>query len=562
MNLSRAALHGAAAPRRDAGDCLSLAYRRGNAKGPALLLLHGWGSNSAVWEDFSRALENTLEIFALDLPGHGVNAASRCQSAEEFRAMFLRDIEPQLPENYSICGWSLGGSLAALLAAASARVQRVITIASNPVFVAGKDWPEAMERASFDSFTSSLQQYPEKALQRFRSLQATGAPDARALLRQLQAVSGASAYSSEQLAVCLRWLAELDARASYHSIEVPVVHYLGACDALVPDAVRGELAREFPGHSLRRFAASGHLPFASESEYCRQCMLEDLGLGDASQAPASTKVLDKRAVAGAFSRASGSYEQHALLQKRIGEQLFSRLDFSRLENREAVRVLDLGSGTGHFASRFSKALSAADTVIALDLAMGMLQQCAVSEDRANDETKAGIARVRADFEHLPLAQSSFDIIFANFSLQWCEDFEHTLVELSRLLKPGGTLLLSTLARGSLQELRDAWSEVDSAPHVNRFAQTQQLKAAAAATGLKQRLCSVSTEQERFADAGALLQSVKGIGAGNHLKSRDRGLLGVRKYRRFLQALERSRDGSGALTLSYRVVQLQLQRETQ
>src|SRR4029077_10511260 len=78
-------------------------------------------------------------------------------------------------------------------------------------------------------------------------------------------------------------------------------------------------------------------------------------------------------------------------------------------------------------------------------------------------------RVRADAYALPFATASFDLVFSNLMLQWCDDLDAVFAEIARVLKPGGLLLFSTFGPGTLAELREAWAAGDaSSNHVNHF----------------------------------------------------------------------------------------------
>jgi len=77
---------------------------------------------------------------------------------------------------------------------------------------------------------------------------------------------------------------------------------------------------------------------------------------------------DKRQVAASFSRAAGSYDSVAALQRQVGNQLLARLP----STRQPGRWLDLGSGTGYFSRVLAAAFPEADG-LALDIAEGMLR---------------------------------------------------------------------------------------------------------------------------------------------------------------------------------------------
>ncbi len=83
--------------------------------------------------------------------------------------------------------------------------------------------------------------------------------------------------------------------------------------------------------------------------------------------------------------------------------------------------------------------------------------------------------VAADEEFLPFAGETFDLVVASLSLHWINDLPGALIQLRRALRPGGLLLASLPALGTLDELRHALTEAEAvltggaAPRVSPFA---------------------------------------------------------------------------------------------
>ncbi|KGS14720.1 malonyl-CoA O-methyltransferase, partial [Pseudomonas coronafaciens] len=77
---------------------------------------------------------------------------------------------------------------------------------------------------------------------------------------------------------------------------------------------------------------------------------------------------DKRQVAASFSRAAGSYDSVAELQRSVGNHLLTCLP----AGFTPARWLDLGCGTGYFSRVLGQAFSSSEG-IALDIAEGMLR---------------------------------------------------------------------------------------------------------------------------------------------------------------------------------------------
>ncbi len=147
----------------------------------------------------------------------------------------------------------------------------------------------------------------------------------------------------------------------------------------------------------------------------------------------------KACIARGFDSASGTYDTASRLQKAMGDTMLARIP----ENFEPASILDLGCGTGWFTRKLAN-----------------------QYPNASPET---IAWLNADAEQLPLADNSADLIFSNLMIQWSTRPETVLAECQRILKPGGTLAISTLLDGTLEELKQAWTKADPGqPHVNRF----------------------------------------------------------------------------------------------
>ncbi len=97
-----------------------------------------------------------------------------------------------------------------------------------------------------------------------------------------------------------------------------------------------------------------------------------------------------------------------------------------------ARLLDLGCGPGHSLAF----LSASFRVYGLDANEAMLAQAGVRAPQA--------ALVRAQAESLPFEDGSFDGVLAECVLSLCVQQEAVLAEIRRVLRPGGSLLLSDL----------------------------------------------------------------------------------------------------------------------
>ncbi len=253
-------------------------------------------------------------------------------------------------------------------------------------------------------------------------------------------------------------------------------------------------------------------------------------------------LLDTSAIRRHHDCASATYDEAAVLQAGVREQLIARLDWIAFEPES---VLDLGCGTGHAAVALAKRWPKA-RVIALDFAPGML------EEVARHDRDGRVERLCADALAVPLPDASVDLLFSNLLLPWCEDLDALFAEAARLLKPRGLLTFSTVGPDTLSELRMAWRAADACTHVNPFTDMHDIGDGLIRAGLVEPVLDVSRYTLTYGDLRALMQDLKATGAQNAATDRPRGLTG----RHRLQAVERAYEShrkEGLLHASIEVV---------
>ena len=106
------------------------------------------------------------------------------------------------------------------------------------------------------------------------------------------------------------------------------------------------------------------------------------------------------------------------------------LVFSMLRSRSG-RALDLGCGTGNYTLELKKR---GFDVIGLDASEGMLE---VARSK-------GLECIKGDAYSLPFPDRSFDLVLSVTMFEFIHEPERVLAEISRVLKPGGEVLIATM----------------------------------------------------------------------------------------------------------------------
>ena len=162
-----------------------------------------------------------------------------------------------------------------------------------------------------------------------------------------------------------------------------------------------------------------------------------------------------RHVAGVFDSVAGRYDLMNDLMSAGLHRLWKHFTVGQSLVHPGDRVLDVAGGTGDLARLFAQRVGPDGEVILTDINGSML---AVGRDRMLD---AGlrVPAAQCDAEHLPFPDGHFDCVSVAFGLRNMTHKDAALTEMSRVLKPGGRLLVLEFSQvwKPLQPLYDAYS---------------------------------------------------------------------------------------------------------
>ena len=147
---------------------------------------------------------------------------------------------------------------------------------------------------------------------------------------------------------------------------------------------------------------------------------------------------EKRSRVGeVFDRVAPRYDLMNDLMSFGLHRLWKTFAVSVARLRRGERVLDVASGSGDLAQAFARRVGPSGEVWATDINRSMLER---GRDRLLDAGCLAPA-VQCDAERLPFAAASFDCVAVGFGLRNMTNKEAALSDMTRVLRPGGRLLV-------------------------------------------------------------------------------------------------------------------------
>ena len=211
---------------------------------------------------------------------------------------------------------------------------------------------------------------------------------------------------------------------------------------------------------------------------------------------------NKNTIAKKFSQAANQYDSFAHIQTITAQKLTSLIKDHLSPN---LTILDLASGSGAIYNQLIKLTPQfKGSFIACDISFEML--------KANAKKFSQNHLVNCDFDHLPFAKSSFDLIISSSSLQWSSNLNKVIENSYELLKNNGIFAFALPINGSLSQLRDLSKLANCNFGFNDLPKVNDIKKYLNNLSFSDFEISTEIIDQSFSNPLSAIKSIKGVGA--------------------------------------------------
>ena len=271
------------AERYETVDGHRLRYVRAGS-GPAVVLVHGFGSSLYTWKDVIPALALRHDMVALDLPGFGQSDQPPDLSFADFPRAVLGLMDRLGIEKAALVGNSMGGAAVALVAAEQPQRVAALVLVDAAGFNLGASERPAMVSVAMSRAGSLLAHLPGKRLVVEASLRQVFHDGSLVTPERLSEYLAAAARPGtlpaiRSLGASLRDRAGLVAEA-LPRIQVPTLVLWGEDDRWIPLAHADLFVAAIPGSRKVVIPACGHVPQEEKPEEVARLLLEFLEQAD------------------------------------------------------------------------------------------------------------------------------------------------------------------------------------------------------------------------------------------------------------------------------------------
>jgi len=239
-------------------------------QGKDLVLIHGWGMHSGIWEPIIDRFSNQYTLHLVDIPGMGKSHVINPYDLDHV----TEEISKALPPSFDILGWSLGSLIAIKMSLMyPKKIHRMVLVGGTPCFINQTDWSYGVDVRDFNNFANNLFKNYKSTMINFYILQLMHSKNSKLIikkLKEMEAEENPPEIKSLQLGLDI--LLNNDLRNDINKIKHQTLLITGDMDRLTPKSASMWLESHLKESQLKLIKGASHIPFLSHSDEFFNCL--------------------------------------------------------------------------------------------------------------------------------------------------------------------------------------------------------------------------------------------------------------------------------------------------
>ena len=233
-------------------------------QGKDLVLIHGWGMHSGIWEPIIDKFSNEYTLHLVDMPGMGKSHVIDPYDLNHV----VEVISESLPTSFDILGWSLGSLITLKMSLMyPEKIHRMVLVGGTPCFINQIDWSHGVDIRDFNDFANKLFKNYKSTMINFYTLQLMHSKNSKLLIKKLKQIDEAeNPPDVKSLQLGLEILLKNDLRDDINKIDHQTLLIVGDMDRLTPKSASVWLESHMKKGQLKVIEGASHIPFLSHPD--------------------------------------------------------------------------------------------------------------------------------------------------------------------------------------------------------------------------------------------------------------------------------------------------------
>ena len=233
-------------------------------QGKDLVLIHGWGMHSGIWEPIIDKFSNEYTLHLVDIPGMGKSHVIDPYDLNHV----VEVISESLPTSFDILGWSLGSLITLKMSLMyPEKIHRMVLVGGTPCFINQIDWSHGVDIRDFNDFANKLFKNYKSTMINFYTLQLMHSKNSKLLIKKLKQINEAeNPPDVKSLQLGLDILLRNDLRDDINKIDHQTLLIVGDMDRLTPKSASMWLESHMKKGQLKVIEGASHIPFLSHPD--------------------------------------------------------------------------------------------------------------------------------------------------------------------------------------------------------------------------------------------------------------------------------------------------------